>query len=83
VSPVRYKLGLYIPEDDILHSHRRENLKSYSLQLFSPTLSSVPASLAVEIRLTICPKGRAQVFSLALRDSAVTRCYIVAAGFSF
>jgi hypothetical protein len=30
VSPVRYGLGLYIPEDDILHSHRRENPKSYS-----------------------------------------------------
>jgi hypothetical protein len=29
VSPVRYELRLYIPEDDILHSHRRENLKSY------------------------------------------------------
>jgi hypothetical protein len=29
VSPVRYELGLYIPEDDILHSHHRENLKSY------------------------------------------------------
>jgi hypothetical protein len=26
---VRYGLGFYIPEDDILHSHRRENLKSY------------------------------------------------------
>jgi hypothetical protein len=25
---VRYGLGFYIPEDDILHSHRRENLKS-------------------------------------------------------
>jgi hypothetical protein len=29
VSPVRYELGFYIPEDYILHSHRRENLKSY------------------------------------------------------
>jgi hypothetical protein len=29
VSPVRYELGFYTPEDDILHSHRRENLKSY------------------------------------------------------
>jgi hypothetical protein len=29
VSPVRYELGFYIPEDDILHSHRRENIKSY------------------------------------------------------
>jgi hypothetical protein len=26
--PVRYKLGFYVPED-IPHSHRRENLKSY------------------------------------------------------
>jgi hypothetical protein len=29
VSPVRYELGLYIPEDGILHSHRHENLKSF------------------------------------------------------
>jgi hypothetical protein len=29
MPPVRYKLGFYIPEDGILHSHRRENLKSY------------------------------------------------------
>jgi hypothetical protein len=29
VSLVRYELGTYIPEDDILHSHRRENLKCY------------------------------------------------------
>jgi hypothetical protein len=28
MSPVRYELGFYISEDDILHSHRRENLKS-------------------------------------------------------
>jgi hypothetical protein len=31
VSPVRYELGFYIPEDGILHSHRRENLRSYRL----------------------------------------------------
>jgi hypothetical protein len=29
VSPVKYDLDSYIPEDDILHSHRRENLQSY------------------------------------------------------
>jgi hypothetical protein len=29
VFPVKYELGFYVPEDDILHSHRRENLKSY------------------------------------------------------
>jgi hypothetical protein len=26
---VKYELGVCIPENDILHSHRRENLKSY------------------------------------------------------
>jgi hypothetical protein len=31
VSPLRYELGFYIPEDGILHSHRRENLRSYIL----------------------------------------------------
>jgi hypothetical protein len=29
VSPVKYELGFYIQKDDILHSHQRENLKSY------------------------------------------------------
>jgi hypothetical protein len=27
VSPVKYELGFYIPEDDILLSDHRENLK--------------------------------------------------------
>jgi hypothetical protein len=29
VSPVKYELGFYIPEDDILHSHCRGNIKAY------------------------------------------------------
>jgi hypothetical protein len=29
VSPVKYEQGFYIPEGGILHSHCRENLKSY------------------------------------------------------
>jgi hypothetical protein len=29
VSPVRYELGFYIPEDDILHSHRHGYIRSY------------------------------------------------------
>jgi hypothetical protein len=29
VSPVKFELGSHIPVDSILHSHRRENLKSY------------------------------------------------------
>jgi hypothetical protein len=31
VSPVKYEMGFYIPEEDILHSHSRGNLKSYIL----------------------------------------------------
>jgi hypothetical protein len=31
VSPVGYELGFYILEDDILHSHHRENLKFYNV----------------------------------------------------
>jgi hypothetical protein len=29
VSPLRYELGFYIPEDGILHIHCRERLRSY------------------------------------------------------
>jgi hypothetical protein len=29
MSPVRYEVGLYIPEDGIHHSQSRENFKSY------------------------------------------------------
>jgi hypothetical protein len=35
VSPVKYELGFYIPEDAILHSPRRENVKSYMTTQFT------------------------------------------------
>jgi hypothetical protein len=35
VSPVKYELGFYIPEDGILHNHRRGNLKSYRCYVIS------------------------------------------------
>jgi hypothetical protein len=35
VSPVRYELGFYIPEDDMLHSDCREHLKSYFVVVVS------------------------------------------------
>jgi hypothetical protein len=34
VSPVRYELGFYIPEDGTVHSHRRDNLKFFCTQFF-------------------------------------------------
>jgi hypothetical protein len=46
MSPVKYKLGFYIPEDDILHSHRRENLKSYKSKEFV----SYPCICIVSVR---------------------------------
>jgi hypothetical protein len=44
VSPVKYELGFYIPEDDILHSYHRENLKSYihDTGVCSAVLMSLP-----------------------------------------
>jgi hypothetical protein len=41
MSPVKYELDFYIPEDDILHSQRRENLKSYFSLFASASLPSV------------------------------------------
>jgi hypothetical protein len=38
MSPVKYELGFYISEDDILHSHRRGNLKSFILDVASVPL---------------------------------------------
>jgi hypothetical protein len=34
VSPVKYKQGFYVPEDGILHSDRREKLKSYTYVIY-------------------------------------------------
>jgi hypothetical protein len=46
VSPVKYELGFYIPEDDILHSYRREHLKSYIVLPFrAQWLVYVPPAL--------------------------------------
>jgi hypothetical protein len=44
VSPVKYELGFYIPEDAILHSHCRENLKSYILKSYSFSISELMTS---------------------------------------
>jgi hypothetical protein len=49
MSPVRYELG-FIPEDDILHSHCREILKSYiinrSFFIISSHCSFVPSVMS-------------------------------------
>jgi hypothetical protein len=40
VSPVKYEMGFYIPEDDIHHSHRRENVKSYNYRVAAQLVTS-------------------------------------------
>jgi hypothetical protein len=54
VSPVRYELSFYIPEDGILHNRRRDNLKSY-MDLFSSSLEGkeTPALLGPLERASI------------------------------
>jgi hypothetical protein len=42
MSPVRYELGFYIPENDILHSHSREQLRSYNYSFFALFLQMHP-----------------------------------------
>jgi hypothetical protein len=38
VSPVRYELGFSIPEDRIVHSHRRENIRAFCGNTCNPML---------------------------------------------
>jgi hypothetical protein len=47
MSPVKYEIGFYIPESDILHSHRREKLKSYIglSTVFCATVTAVPVTV--------------------------------------
>jgi hypothetical protein len=51
MSPVRYELGFYIPEDAIPHSHCREGLKSYIvLYTFCNFLVLLPLSVTAVTR---------------------------------
>jgi hypothetical protein len=45
---VRYELGVYIPEDDILHSHRRGNLL-HSINWLSPVSGDVISQHVVPV----------------------------------
>jgi hypothetical protein len=57
VSPVKYKLGFYIPEDDILHSHSLENLKSYRVQSVLTMLCSTQDHRVSGLRLSSGTRG--------------------------
>jgi hypothetical protein len=49
VSPMRYELVFYIPEDDILHSRRRENLRSYTENSCSVLMSCCSLELVCKV----------------------------------
>jgi hypothetical protein len=50
VSPVKYEAGFCIQEDDILHSHRREDLKSDMWAMFHDHLLTQMFSLQLTVR---------------------------------
>jgi hypothetical protein len=82
VSPVRYELGFYIPEDDILHSHCLENLKSYMVSNFCLTrtcpvrgpLSSGLCHQGVSVAATEISRCMQNV-PLALKATATAQVY--------
>jgi hypothetical protein len=50
VSPVKYELDSYIPEDDILHSHHRENLRTYDVRVACVSVDNVAHCLPNQAR---------------------------------
>jgi hypothetical protein len=70
VSPVKYEMGLYIPEDDILHSHSRENVKSYN-ELTSYSSRCLMFNWCVCLPLTIVSTAAVAVTVSSARWSSV------------
>jgi hypothetical protein len=54
---MRYELGFYMPEDSIPHSHRRENIKSYSLSPVSVHILHYPEYETNSLPITDSVKG--------------------------
>jgi hypothetical protein len=69
VSPVKYELGFYIPEDAILHSHCRDDLISYIL---ATTLS---ITNHVHIRVQFCRSKELFRNSTRYHFLTLSRCY--------
>jgi hypothetical protein len=75
VSPVKYELGFYIPEDDILHSDRRENLVACCLSpvftlvsYWGCSILKMEAEQSSETSVSLCQSRVREV----PEDSAVT-----------
>jgi hypothetical protein len=68
VSPVKYELGFYTPEDDILRSDRRENLRSSFFWLPSPVAPQTNAPFPADPR-----SSRATGLSVPVNVADATR----------
>jgi hypothetical protein len=75
VSPVKYELGFYIPEDAILHSHRRGKVKSYTaiMSLCTTDRSSVFREVRTSNQLYFGRDRAVRVFGYAPVSCAMAR----------
>jgi hypothetical protein len=64
VSPVKYEVGFYIREVDILHSHCYENRLTQSQGLF-PAFSFLTANSLCQSSLALVRSARGQVLEAA------------------
>jgi hypothetical protein len=87
VSPVKYELGFYITEQDILHSHRREylisgncfgnvrNISRVSLVYFTDITHQIRVAFPLVYALvTITRVLASEILSLSLRGSVSPTC---------
>jgi hypothetical protein len=74
VSPVKYELGFYIPEDGVLHSHRCENFKSY-IALTGWTLKQRRNVSPVKYELGFISQETEFFIVTAVKTSNLTKIY--------
>jgi hypothetical protein len=67
VSPVKYEQGFYIPEDGILHSHRRENVKSYKRRMISFSVPSERAKWLISVQSATHPAESPSLCPVTMR----------------
>jgi hypothetical protein len=76
VSPVKYELGFYIPGDDNLHSHRRENLKFYTAGLEPISYRGALLSTRVHVSLILSSHNRPSTYQLQRTALLNTRIHV-------
>jgi hypothetical protein len=80
VSPVRYELGFYIPEDGTLHNYHPENLKSYnslhtSLQFSIEPMTHSRFADVHDVRIKTDISQRPRAWRLSVLHDAMLQIY--------